>query len=399
MLPKKWKSIINGREALFWLAIALSIRLVAGIAIHVYSLHNGFGGFYPLASGHDDIYYWNQAHDILGGEPVRAYSIYPYVLSVLFSLTGPSLIAGKLLSVLAGALTVYFGVALVKFLVAQSPLYGPGHPAPHWAGCFLSCYPAAIFYSTQMIRDPILILFGVIALYLAIQFLAAGLKAKRWLYIPAWLAAVAGMYSFRPYAAAVLAAAVLCYVAFFQKKLLVPAALAVAAISLMVGFGLVGSAYLPAFFDLERIAGFRENVYSIGGSAAGIVIDYSSPTKFLATYLYSYMTVLGGPFPWQLNSLVHYVALPEAALMWLTLPIWIAGLVQLVKGVLRQRFEPELILLLFSLAMIGAIAIFSDNIGANTRLRLLPWTSFLLFLALKMPLRLPFPAKSQQRSS
>ncbi len=58
---------------------------------------------------------------------------------------------------------------------------------------------------------------------------------------------------------------------------------------------------------------------------------------------------------------------------------------QLVKNIFLRRLEKEQILILVSLLLIGAIALYSDNMGANTRLRILPWSAFLLYVALHPP--------------
>jgi len=128
-------------------------------------------------------------------------------------------------------------------------------------------------------------------------------------------------------------------------------------------------------------AGNQASTYSIGGSAAGIEIDFSHPLAFLTSYGYSFATAMFGPFPWQLASAVQWIALPEALGLWLLSPIWVWGIITLIRG----RLGEDGLLLLFSLVLIGAVALFSDNIGANTRRRLLPWGAFLLFAASRMP--------------
>lgn len=369
--------------ALCWFGVALLVRLLAAIMLQLYSESRGFEGFYPLASGHDDRLYWDLALRYRNGEPVPYFwSGYPYVLAGLFLLLAPSLELGKFLNVLAGALTVYLGVRLVGDLTAERASRGANGSvvptqASHWAGALLTFYPSSLFYSTQLVKDPILILLGLGALSLAIHFF----HRPHLLSVVFGAATFGGLYFFRGYAALALAISLFAFVVWQRRALLIPTIVAAAAVPYALGWGPFGWSYLTFLLNPAFFTRFRESVYSIGGSAAGITLDFSNPVAFLTSYGYSFATAMFGPFPWQVESAVQLIALPEAMAMWLLFPIWVGGIVRLLRGQLHD----EALLLIFSLVLVGAIALFSDNIGANTRLRLLPWSSFLLYAALRMP--------------
>ncbi|HEX8465773.1 MAG TPA: hypothetical protein VF627_14245, partial [Abditibacterium sp.] len=111
--------VIRGvsRTAANWFCVALAARLLAMLAIHIFSLNRGFGGFYPLASGHDDGFYFGAASEVARGVDVGTLpSFYPLVLGWIFSLTGSELLIGKLINVLAGSLSVAVGVILAREL-------------------------------------------------------------------------------------------------------------------------------------------------------------------------------------------------------------------------------------------------------------------------------------------
>jgi hypothetical protein len=58
------------------------------LLIHLYSLESGFEGFYPLASGHDDVAYWAISDSIQNGEVFDDVpNFYPFILAILFSVT------------------------------------------------------------------------------------------------------------------------------------------------------------------------------------------------------------------------------------------------------------------------------------------------------------------------
>lgn len=379
------------KPAVKWFFVALIVRLLAGVAIHFYSLSAGYEGFYPLPSGGDDRFYWNSAVSIYEGNiPISLPNIYPYVLAKLFFLTGPSLIAGKFVNILAGALSVYIGVLLVrKIMASTSTSYSRGglsNPA-NVAGLFLTFYPSNVFYSTQLLKDPLLGFLAMLGLYFAISLLTK----FRFSTVLFFGVSLLGLYLFRPYASIVLTLSFFLYlILLWQIKWWVKLVISVLNLSIagvvpyILGFGWFGLNYIQKYLDPVFISTIRQNLYSKGGSAAGINLDFSNPFSFLSSFGYSFATAMFGPFPWQLRSAVHLIALPEAIFVWLLIPIWIKGVISLIQ----RHGKSEQFLLLFSLLLIGAIALFSDNIGANTRLRMLPWSTFLIYAALHVRLRL-----------
>lgn len=366
--------------ALRWFGVALLMRLLVGTAADLYSNLQGFEGFFPLVSGADDRFYWSVVQAYFDGNFVYVSNGYPWILIALFTLTGPNLLLGKLLNVLAGALTVYFGVLLAQAVRDEgSSEEGTAARdlAANWAGFFLTFYPSLLFYSTQLVRDAILTLLGLMGLYLAIRFL----RRPQAMYAALWFLVVGGVFFLRFYAGVALVVSVLLFAMRFRRQALVPALLLAVAGIIAVRLGLFGSSIISYWLDPARIAAFRSTTYSIGGSAAGIALDFSNPLTLILSYGYSFATAMFGPFPWQLGSLVQLIALPEAVILWFLFPIWLGDVLRLA----RSQWRDETLLLLFSLVLIGAIALFSDNIGANTRLRLLPWSAFLIYAAGRMP--------------
>lgn len=374
--------------ALKWFVIAFLVRLAAAIAIHLYSLANGFEGFYPLASGHDDIRYWKNANDIINGIPHDYFlNIYPYLLAGLFYITGPDILAGKILNVLLGSLSVYLGVALARDLS-----YKPGHEdlsgkAVMWAGIMLTFYPAGIFYSTQLVKDPFIVLMGVSALYLMNRLTCNDSVLKKAICGVLILAAVWCLVELRLYTAVLLLFSTAAYILINKRKVFLLILLAAAGVPYFLGYGFFGCDYLAPYFNgvITRLIRLRITTYSGGGSSAGINIDLSSWAGFLKTYLYSYATLMFGPFPWQVRSPVHLAALPEAVGMWLLSPLWLLGIFRIFDGLRRGRVEKETLLMIFSLALVAVIAMYSNNVGANTRLRILPWNAFMIYASLLLP--------------
>ena len=142
------------------------------------------------------------------------------------------------------------------------------------------------------------------------------------------------------------------------------------------GKGLFAMNYVLPLLNPATASHFRETAYSLGGSAIGIKIDYGSPLGFVLTYGYSLVTLLIGPFVWQIRSFGQIVALPEAVVMAVLLFV-ICG--RALRGRLRNRHAAVLVFPALALAMI--MAVFADNVGTNTRLRILPWTLMVIVFA------------------
>jgi len=371
------------RLVLFWTLVAFGVRAGAAVLIHLYSLSTGRGGFFPFpppGTVGDDINYWNFACAIYNGN-VAAYDAnsYPTVLALFFHLVGgPNLLLGQLLNVVFGALSVALGVLLVRELTRGASAQ-VRRRAQGWAGALLTFYPSLLWYSTQLLKDPLLVLLGMSALYCQVLFL----KRARPLPIFVWLLSMLGLMSLRPYAVAALIVGLTLFVFRFNRKWILPILLGFAVVPYALGLGWFGWGLASPMLMGERLASFRSEAYSGGGSSVGIAINYSNPFTFLMTYSYSFATAMFGPFPWQLRSAGQAIALPETLAIWLLCPMWLRGFWKMARGqTSRSQSGPrDATLFLFSLVLVAMIALFSDNIGANTRLRLLPWSAFFIYAA------------------
>lgn len=366
--------------ALKWFWIALIVRLIFGVILHIYSEIIGLNGFFPLSSVNDDRSYLNLSTSIYEGKVPEYLSMgYPFVLAFFFKFTGPSLILGKLINIIAGSLTVYVGVLIANQLshTIQKSRYSIYHPA-NLTGLLLTFYPSALIHSTQLLKDPMLILFGLLAVYLSVE-----ISRKRNIYsFLYWSLSIVALFNFRPYAAIAIVASLAIYLIFlldvnlWQKTIILFLFILLSAvIPNFIGMGLFAFDYVSTKLNTEFISDFRENAYSTGESAADISLNFNNPISFTLTYGYSYITTMFGPFPWQIRSLVHIVALPEALFI-------LCQCFSFRNRFLSKARREKIFLLICSSLLIGAISLFSDSIGANVRLRLLPWSIFLIYIAL-----------------
>lgn len=368
------------KPAFFWFTVALLIRLISLYGIYYYSIYIGNEGFYPLASGYDDRYYFEMAIQIMQDKvPDSLPNVYPYILALIFSLVGEHVFFGQLFNVIVSAFTVFVGVLLARDLFDSRHVsyMSIKHPA-NIAGFLLCIYPFSVFYSTQLLRDSIIQFLGIFNIFFMVRLLKQH-KNVYWLFIMFFTLL---LFFIRPYASIIIIGSFMLYYFLIERKNLLKKIYTalfivfplIAIIPYMAGYGFFGLSYIMPLLSLETLIDFRERAYSIGGSSVGINFNLDNPVFFVGSYLYSFITVLLGPLPWQIKSAVHFFALPEAMFFWVLFPLWIKLLFTFFRG----RMQYEGFLLMFAILMIAGIAIFSDNVGANTRLRLLPITVLLI---------------------
>lgn len=254
--------------------------------------------------------------------------------------------------------------------------------AANFTGILLTLYPSALWYSTQLVRDLLLVLFAILNIYLFIIILKRG-KQSLWIW---WVITLFIVYFLRNYAGVGLLMGFFAYLTLIwkvkiQRKLFVLALVLIpcALVPYFFGQGIFGFEHIAPTLNTEEIARQRENAYSTGGSSTGISIDYSNPINFIFTYGQSYINAMLGPLPWQMKSLVTLITLPEVIGMWiLYFQLWQSWSGRTIKN----KNNEEILLLITCLIQVGIFALFSDNIGANTRLRLLPWISFFIYASI-----------------
>jgi hypothetical protein len=157
------------------------------------------------------------------------------------------------------------------------------------------------------------------------------------------------------------------------------AILGVALLPYFGGLGLFGLTALSHWLNPAWLANWRYQVYSMGGSSLGIQIDFSNPFLALMAWLYSLVTVLFGPLPWQFSSIRVAIGAIDCLPVWLMSAIWLKGYNALIRRGINSSLKPQDLLLLFAIILSGGVALFSDNIGANTRLRLAVYTALYIY--------------------
>lgn len=310
--------------------------------------------------------------------------IHPYsvFLGYLFRFTTISIVLGKLVNCFFSSASVALGVLIAAKLLADRG-YRQSKLRLLTCAALLSLYPAALFYSTQLIKDPSILFAGNLAVLALTYIFSKRHEPHRISFIVVAGLAFTWLSTYRAYAAAsILVGALLYQLIVSQMSNLKKASLLVSVIALCavvpaaLGYGFFASDTWTTT-DTAEMTDFRESNYSSQSSSVGVRLDFSSPATFIPGYTYEVLTVALGPFPWQILNANVLIAVPEAIGMWCLMPAIFRSVRKRGRFV-KHLLSMPLVISLISLFVLGWIG---DNLGANTRLRWLAWNLLFIHVA------------------
>jgi len=358
---------------------ALGVRFAASIAIYEFGLvrvlgdedSSGWWSGLGLASE------WSQRHislldlpGILAGAYEGHHQGYGYLVGALFYLTdSPARLPAAALNCFFGAMTVVFVYRIAASLFSRWTAVRAG-----WLACF---FPSLIIWSSQTLKEPIVIFLEIVALYACVQLKLSGFSLR---YILLCVSAILLLPPFRFYAAYLAGASALMALAIPQLskgKYSIRSALAVSAlvVPLVVSSGFLArsEAQFERFSRLRDIETFRINIATGTGSGVENRYDLNTPSGLVLGAAVGAAHLLLAPFPWQLGggSLRMVLTAPELLVWW-----WLVfvGLIPGMWYVCRTRFNEIQPLLFFILGLGLLYSMMFGNVGLifRQRAQLLP---------------------------
>jgi hypothetical protein len=253
------------------------------------------------------------------------------------------------------------------------------------AGILTAFFPAFVIWSSQLMKDGLVIFLLVIVIIAVLQlqekFSLAGVAVL--------VLAMFGILSLRFYIFYMVGiAAVGSFVVGLSNS---PAAvLRRTAVLLIVGLGLTylgvlrtASTEFEQFGSLERIQRSRADLARSGESGFGEDLDVSTAEGALTALPIGFAYLMFAPFPWQAANVRQAVTLPEVLLWWAMLPLMIIGIVYTIRHRLREAFPA----LFFSLMLTLAYSLFQGNVGTAYRQRTQIQVFLFIFIAVGWVLR------------
>lgn len=381
---------IKNKTLLVLFLIALLIHI--GAVLFIY-----FAEFQPFSGGRGDYTTYHsiaqevstrvgQGNFSLEGLSFSHY--YPIIVGYIYVLTVPNMLVGQLFNALLAALSVIF-VYLIVIEIGGSKKQG------FLAGLIVTVYPSFLFYTSLLVKDALVVLLCLICLLLMLKLI----QRFSWKRFLIFYTILGFSIHFRFYVGyALILCFILCWLLFSNLKVKKRLAYAIIIIFVLgflpqiaAGKGYYGAKFLKQYLNPETITYFREVVYlppeevstpeevlpseevSTPGQQSTIVVEagFENPFTFLRNSLISFIYSLFGPFPWQMKHLKHLFVLPEMIAWYFLFFFAIKGIVKSIR-----RYRVILPLVIFSLILLSVLALFINNFGIITRIRIPAFISF-----------------------
>ena len=343
--------------------LALVLRLGLGLVIHLLSLEKVFGpdafSYDELAIGRIDA--WN--HGIVNtpfqGTSAAAWGM-AYLVTTLYLIFGKSMLVVQAFCCVIGALTppmVYF-CSLNIFNNKR---------AAKLSGFFVAVFPSFIIWSSQMLKDGLIIFLLVVIMTTLISL------QKRFSYvaIAGLLTSMAGVLSLRFYIFYMVVAAVAgSFVVGLGDTGKAVTRNFLVIVLLGVGFTYIGVSGdagrdLERITDLDNLQVVRQDLAKSADSGFADDADVSTVQGAISTIPIGFVYLMFAPFPWQIGKMSQALIFPETLVWWGLLPVMISGLIYTI----RYRLRPAIPILVFSTMLTVAYSIFQGNVGMAYRQR------------------------------
>lgn len=346
--------------------VALLARIAFGIIIHYFDLRAFFG--------EDAIAYHQngiEMANMLTGKsmPLEFYHSTAfrgvgwgmnYLVGVIYLILGANIFAAQSVFGFIGALVS----PLVYFCALR--VFGNKNVAKY-SSIGIAVFPSFVIWSGQLLKDGV-----IIFLILAVMTLVFRLREK-FEYSGLLLMALAlfGILSMRFYIFYIILLAVVGSFAMVfstTTKAIIRNTVALAVVTIVLSYFGVGEQAerdLTTFANLERIQQSRQGLARGAESGFGKDWDVSTTSGALFVAPRGFIYLMLAPYPWHAANLRQAITTPDVLIWWAMLPFLWIGLVYTVKSRLRSAFP----ILLFSLVLTIAYAIFQGNIGTAYRQR------------------------------
>jgi hypothetical protein len=363
--------------------IALAARVAASVIIYTFQLEDFFGpdAFTYDSFGNELCQHWLTRKSTLWWD----YRLSPrssgwgmfYWVALIYSVTGRNPLAVQLLNSLLGALTP----VLIFYIAEDIYQY---RMVSERAALLTAFFPSLILWSAQGLKDPIIIV-ALCAVILATLKLRARLA-------PGSLTLVAlgffVLYSMRFYVFYVMVAALLSSImmgsaATFREFARQAAVLTAVGAVLIYAGGADQAMRQYNTINLETLQAIRHDQATRASSGFGADTDIRDEGGFWKVLPVGALYLIFAPFPWQLTNLRQAITLPEMIIWWALLPMLISG----IWYTLRYRLASSSVVLLFTLGLTLAYALFQGNVGTAYRQRAQIIVFFFLFVAVGLTLR------------
>ncbi|MBC7899629.1 MAG: glycosyltransferase family 39 protein [Saprospiraceae bacterium] len=360
--------------------IALVVRLIFGLFVHIYDLREFFGGdalTYDYNGSNLAAYWWGTIgiNDPVMDKVMRmsssGWGMY-YLVAAIYSIFGKNILAAQSFCAVVGAATAPM-VYYCSVKIFQNKSVGK------FAAISIALFPSFIIWSGQLMKDGLIIFLLVLAMTMVLQ-----LQEKfNYAALVLLMLSLGGIISLRFYIFYMVAIAVAgSFVIGISKS--TQSILARTAVLVAVGLGLTymgvvrnAEVQFERFGNLETVELTRGDQAASAASGFGDETDVSTTGGAITALPVGFIYLMFAPFPWQVSSFRQAITLPEVLLWWAMIPVMMMGIWYAIKHQMRRAFP----ILIFSLMLTLAYSIFQGNVGTAYRQRTQIQVFLFIFIA------------------
>ena len=359
---------------------ALLVRLAFGIFIHVFELRDFFGAdaqTYDF-NGWRLVDYWTGSIASDDLTALRARSVsgpgwgMNYLVGIIYYVLGRNIFAAQ-------SFCAVFGAATAPMIYFCSVKMFSNKRVAKTAAIAIAFFPAFIIWSSQLMKDGLIIFLLVLAMTMVLQLQEKFNYAALLLLIFSMF----GIFSLRFYIFYMVAVAVAgSFIIGLTSS--VRSIVRRTIVLILMGTGLTylgvirnATVDFEIYGNLERIQSSRSDLANSAESGFGEDIDVSTTEGAISALPIGFTYLMFAPFPWEVTNFRQAITLPEVLLWWATIPLMIVGLGYAIKHRLRSSVP----VLIFSLMLTLAYSIFQGNVGTAYRQRTQIQVFLFIFIA------------------
>lgn len=286
---------------------------------------------------------------------------YYYLLGALFYVSEIGRLPAAALNCWFGSLTIIFAYRIAEVLFTAK--------IAKRVGLWLCFFPSMILWSSQTIKEPVVIFLEVLGIYCCVRLRRDGLSMT---YLVISVLCIVMMIPFRFYAAYVTTAAIVISSIIPRSdegKIKMGPVIGTVLLLLFLVFSGVFATQSARTegLNIEYIQNYRKNVAQ-GGSGVHVDVDLHTPQGMGAAVVIGALHLLLAPFPWQLGSggARTLMVFPEQLFWWY---LFFRGVIPGLAVTIRTRFFEVLPILVFLLGFGLLYSVLFGNVGLAYRQR------------------------------
>lgn len=404
----------NDRTLFLVFLVALLIHALAVLFIY-------YTNFQPFGDKGGDFVAYNQnaqeiakrvRHGNFSLEGITLSHYYSVLIGYLYALTIPDMLIGQLFNAWLVVL-----MAVLAYLISIE--IGSSKEGAFLVGVLVSLYPSLLFFGSLLLKDALVGLLTLIALLLTLRMV----KQFSWSRFGIFFLLLFPLVHLRFYIGYVAMGIFLLSWVLFAQTDLKKRFLYLPLFIFLLGFvpkfagqqGYWGIKPLQTFLNPRTITYYKEEVYSPPpeavflapqsvfsqeerdkmfntGSTYNVQVGFENPLIFLRNFVISFIYTGLGPFPWQIKYARHLFILLEIIPWYLLFFLIMRGLMKS-----QNNYRMTYPLVLFAVILFGVLALFINNFGIITRIRIPAFIALLCILPLGLGPHIQFFLEKVER--